>query len=260
MIRLVSLILYLISSQVLAQALAEDKVTVAISDNIIVIDGTKRSGTIDLVNGSSDAVIFSVYPLEESIGIKQSLNNLLRWAPQSGLAPAHRSLPFRVLARPTPNLAPGEYAMQFGVRSEVQKKNPPIIVNAEDELEEPSISVSATIIPVIPITVYYRHQIPTPKVDIEPFRLTPADQLYLGYVSVTKRMPNVSFVGQIQLEDRATGRVVNSGRLHLAQQGVSAKVRISRVEETSETDREYCIKVWDHFPAERAPYINECSD
>jgi len=76
-------------------------ISVAISDNLIVIDESTRSGQIDLVNGGDDPMEFTVFPLEDAEGIVASAEPILRWAPEKAVAPAHRSLPFRVLARKT---------------------------------------------------------------------------------------------------------------------------------------------------------------
>jgi hypothetical protein len=215
---------------------------------------------IDLVNGSSDPVLFTAYPFNEPIGIEQSAEPILRWAPESGLAAAHRSIPFRVLARPTPELEAGEYAIQFGVRAEIQRDTPPIVVKQDDETNEPVVSAIVPVVPVLPVTVYVRHQIDTPRVDAEPLVLTPEHENDLGYFTVTKRIPKFSFVGQVQVEEKSSGKVLSSGRLHLAQQGSSAKVNIIRETQGVEINDQYCLKIWDHFPGEGDPYLILCND
>lgn len=258
--RLLILLLYSVSTITFAQSGEANGITVAISDNIIVIDNKQRSGMIDLVNGSIDPVLFTVYPMSEPIGIELSAEPILRWAPQSGLAAAHRSLPFRVLARPTPELAPGEYAVQFGVRAEIQREASPIVVQQDSETNEPVVSAIVPVVPVLPVTVYVRHQIETPRVDVGPLKLTPEHESELGYFTVTKRTPNISFVGQVQVAEKISGKILSSGRLHLGQQGNSAMVNIIRETQPTEIDGLYCLKIWDHFPAEGDPYLTLCND
>lgn len=233
-------------------------ISVAISDNLIVIEGRARSGQIDLVNGGEDPMEFTVFPMKDPSGIVASAEPILRWAPERAVAAAHRSLSFRVLARPSPELEPGEYAYQFGVRAQVQREAPPIRMLQDGEEPEPLISVSVPVVPVLPVTVYVRHRMETPRVDPEPLVLTPEDEDNLGYFKVVKRVPNVSFVGQIQVVDRDTGEVLSSGRLHLAQQGTNARVSMPRVFYPADRAEGYCLRLWDHFPGEGEPYISLC--
>lgn len=247
---------------VLAQAARPQEVgfiSVSISDNIIVIDAEARSGQIDLVNGSDDPMEFTVTPMGEVAGIEASARPILRWAPEKAVAPAHRSLPFRVLARKSNDLEPGEYAFQFGVKAAVQRKELPITITRDEKDAPPTIGAVVPVVPVLPVTVYVRHKIETPKVDPQPIVLTPEDPQNLGHFMVVKREPKRGFVGQIRVIDKETGQVLSSGRLHLAQSGSQAKVDMPR--ETFPADRigSYCLQVWDHFPARGEPYATICS-
>jgi len=255
----VLLILLFLSFAAGAQEIpAPGGISVAISDNLIVIDGRSRSGQIDLVNGGGDPMEFTVFPMKDPHGIVASAEPILRWAPERSVAPAHRSLAFRVLARPTPDLEPGEYAYQFGVRAQVQRDAPPIQVRQGEEDPEPLIAASVPVVPVLPVTVYVRHRIDTPRVDPEPLVLTPEDPDNLGYFKVVKQRPDVSFIGQIQVVDSVSGEILSSGRLHLAQQGSNAKVSMPRVFYPADRAGGYCLRLWDHFPGEGDPYASLC--
>ena len=233
-------------------------VSVAISDNLIVIDADQRSGQIDLVNGSDDPMEFTVYPMSEGAGIVKSAEPILRWAPERSVAPAHRSQAFRVAARPTPELEPGEYAFQFGVRAELQRDQAPIIMQEDGKEPDPLIAAIVPVVPVLPVTVYIRHKIETPRVDIQPLVLTPDNPESLGYFTAVKQQPGRSFVGTIQIVEKSTGTELSKGRLHLAQAGSEAKVNMPREFFLAEKASDYCVRVWDKFPAEGEPYASLC--
>lgn len=235
-------------------------ITVSISDNIIVINAGVRSGQIDLVNGSDDPVEFTVYPMTEGSGIVNSAEPVLRWAPERSLAPAHRSQAFRVAARPTPELAPGEYAYRFGVRAQIQSDAPDILVETDDATKDQLITASVPVVPVLPVTVYVRHQIEAPRVDLRPLTLTPDDPDSLGYFLAVKQHPERSFVGTIQVADNETGLELSRGRLHLGQTGSEAKVGMPREFFPAEKVANYCLRVWDSFPPEGEPYASLCGD
>jgi hypothetical protein len=233
-------------------------ISVAISDNLIVINAQQRSGQIDLVNGSDDPMEFTVFPMSEDAGIVNSAAPILRWAPERSVAPAHRSQAFRVAARPTPELEPGEYAFQFGVRAQLQRDQQPVIVEEDSEEPAPLIAAIVPVVPVLPVTVYIRHKIDTPRVDIQPLVLTPDNPDSLGYFTAIKQHPGRSFVGTIQIVEKSTGTELSRGRLHLAQSGSEAKVNMPREFFLAEKGADYCLRIWDHFPAEGEPYASLC--
>ncbi len=241
-----------------ANAQDAGRITVSISDNIIVIDANARSGQIDLVNGSDDPVEFSVSPKTEGAGIINSAEAVLRWAPARSVAPAHRSQAFRVAARPTPELAPGEYAYQFSVRAELQRNAINTLANSDDKTKEPLVTVRVPIVPVLPVTVYVRHGIEAPRVDLRPLTLTPDDPDSLGYFTAVKQHRDRSFIGTVQVVDAETGAELSRGRLHLGQAGAEAKVGMPRERFPQGKAGKYCLRVWDHFPAQGEPYANVC--
>ena len=244
--------------EAVAEEVVKKGISVAISDNLIIIDGRARSGQIDLVNGGEDPMEFTVYPIDNPTGVVASAEPILRWAPERAVAPAHRSLAFRVLARPTPELEPGEYAFQFGVRAKVQRDAPPIVFKDDGGDPQPLIGATVPVVPVLPVTVYVRYRMETPQVDPEPLVLTPEDENNLGYFKVVKRVPDASFVGQIQVVDAGSGEVLSSGRLHLGQKGDAARVTIPRAYFPKERAGDYCLRLWDHFPGTGDPYTSLC--
>jgi hypothetical protein len=241
-----------------ANAQDTGKITVSISDNIIVIDANARSGQVDLVNGSDDPVEFTVSPMTEGAGIVHSAEPVLRWAPARSVAPAHRSQAFRVAARPTPELAPGEYAYQFTVRADLQRDVINILENNDDKNKDRLVTIIVPVVPLLPVTVYVRHGIESPRVDLRPLTLTPDDPTSLGYFTAVKQHPDRSFIGTVQVVDAETGAELSRGRLHLGQAGAESKVGMPRERFPKEKGGKYCLRVWDHFPARGEPYASVC--
>ena len=244
-----------------ANAQDRGRVSVAISDNMIIIDAKTRSGQIDLINGSDDPVEFTVLPAPEGpmARIVNSAGPVLRWAPERSVAPAHRSQAFRVAARPTPELAPGEYAYQFLVRSKLQSSVPELLFQTDEATQETIMTGVIPLVPMLPVTVYLRYGIETPRVDVRPLTLTPDDKESLGYFLAVKQHPDRSFVGTIEVVDADTGAELSRGRLHLGQEGSDARVTMPRGNFPSGKAADFCLKVWDQFPAQGEPYANSCS-
>jgi hypothetical protein len=242
-----------------ANAQEQGRITVSISDNMIIIDGNARSGQIDLVNGSDDPVEFTVLPVLEDTGIVNTAGPVLRWAPERSVAPAHRSLAFRVAARPTPELAPGEYAYLFTVRATLQADLPDLLAATDGVTQETVITGVVPVVPVLPVTVYLRYKIEAPRVDVRPLTLTPDDAESLGYFLAVKQHPDRSFVGTIQVVDADTGEELSRGRLHLGQEGDQAKVTMPRGIFPTGKVANLCLRVWDKFPSQGEPYANSCS-
>jgi hypothetical protein len=241
------------------QGAAAQGISVSLSDNLIVIDDKRRSGSIDLVNLGDDPMEFSVKPVKDASSVVKSAESMLRWSPQRTVAPAHRSVSLRVLARPSPDLPAGEYAFQFNVTATVQRPESAVKVVEEGKAaKDQLIAVSSPVVPVLPVTVYVRHGISTPLLDIEPLMLTPDDKDSLGYFRVVKRTPNTGFVGQIQVVERESGAVLSSGRLHVGQMGADAKVTMPRLFFPAERASLFCLKLWSQFPGEGEPYAQLC--
>lgn len=256
LLSITTIILLLISLNTDAQSKG---VSVAISDNLLVLDKRKRSGTIELINLSADPTEFSVSVLSvENSELDGS--KLIRWSPKRALASAHKTLPFRVAARPPKELPIGEYLIHVGVRAERQVP-PPLDPNTviTDESEQ-GIAVMIPIVPVLPITIYYRHGIQTPMLDIAPLVQTPDDVGFIGYFPVRKLQPQYSFVGTVQIIEKKSNIVINRGRLHLRQGTVASDVKMPRGKQVMLDTGIYCIQVWDHFPSKGQPNAEVCAD
>jgi len=229
---------------------------VTLSDDVIVLDEHTRSGSIDLVNLGADPMEFTLKVDDEAKGAAPDGTPLIRWTPTRSLVPANRSVAMRVAARPPANLPPGEYVFRVGVTASVQR--PKMAPGEEEKAAEKGIAVTIPVVPILPVTVYVRHKIETPMIDVKPLILTPEDKKIAGYFPVTKRMPGVSFVGQIQLVEQSSGKVVSRGRLVLAPAKNSSQVSMPRGETPMIKGARYCLRVWDHFPGEGDPKLEVC--
>lgn len=234
-------------------------VSVALSDNLIVVDNRHRSGAIELVNLAADPTEFTV-KIQQVSDSEVNGEKLIRWAPQRAVAPPNRTLPFRVSSRAQSDLPPGEYLIRVGVSARALSPPPAVIErkNEDGEIEQ-GIAAVVPIVPVLPVTVYYRHNIDTPMIDAQPLVATPGDEKYLGYFPVVKRAPQYSFVGTVQVVEKATGAIINQGRLHLRQGTRESKVQMPHGKQTLKAGAVYCLNVWDRFPAEGAPGQQVCS-
>lgn len=261
LIRLANAITFAALFALSANAQERGGISVSISDDMIVLNANARSGQIDLVNGSDDPMEFTVLPAREgsTIGIVNSAEPVLRWAPERSVTPAHRSQAFRVAVRPTPELAPGEYAYQFLVRAKLQSNVPDLLVETDEATQERVITAIIPIVPMLPVTVYVRHGIEAPRVDVRPLTLTPDDPESLGYFMAVKQHLDRSFVGTIQVVDADTGMELSRGRLHLGQEGSDAKVAMPRGIFPTGKNAKFCLKVWDQFPSQGEAYANSCS-
>ncbi len=230
-------------------AVAESSgVSVALSDNLIVLDNRTRSGSIELVNLASDPTEFTISVLSVK-NTELDGESLLRWAPRRTLAPAHRTASFRVSARPPGDLPAGEYLIRVGVTSKLQSPPPvPKEFKNADGVMELGLSAVVPIVPTLPVTVYYRHGIETPMIDAGALVLTPDNPEQIGYFPVTKREPKYSFVGAVQIVERSTGTVINQGRLHLAQGLATSNVNMPRGKQTMMAGGVYCLRIWSNWP------------
>jgi len=241
------------------KAFAQSGVSVALSDNLIVLDKRSRSGSVELVNLASDPTEFtmSVLSVKDS---KLNGESLLRWAPRRTVAPANRTVPFRVSARVPKDLAPGEYLIRVGVTAKVQSP-PPIPQEYENEDGEIEMGLAAVvpIVPTLPITVYYRHNIEEPTITLSPLVLTPNSSDSVGYFPVVKNQPEYSFVGSVRIIEKNSKKVINQGRLHLGQGISKSNVYMPRGDELTSASNSYCLQLWNVWPAEGAPIQQVCN-
>lgn len=236
---------------------ARAQISVALSDNIVVLDSRTRSGLIELVNLGDEPTEFRLEVDESLAGTPADASSIVRWAPSRALVPAHQTRPLRIAARPTPELAPGEYVFRLGVTAEVR----PVARRArpgEAEAPPDGIAVRIPIVPTLPVTVYLRHGIEPPMIDVEALVATPDDPAVMGYFPVRRRNPAHGFVGQVQVVERGTGRLINGGRLHLRPGGDGSRVSMPRAAAPLAAGASYCVRVWDHFPATGPATVETC--
>lgn len=232
----------------LVSPLAGQGVSVALSDNLAVLDERNRSTAIELVNLGADPTEFRLTVDPDIAGTDIDGRSVIRWSPSRALAAPHTTVPVRIAVRPPADLPPGEYMLRAGVTAEVQR--PPPIDTGLDDAPPDGIAVTIPVVPTLPIMVYFRHRISPPMIDSEPLVLTPDDADSMGYFPVVKRHPEYSFVGQVQVVDADSRQVINGGRLHLKPGSASSQVRMPRPAEAIEQSGRYCLLIWDHWPAQ----------
>ncbi|MGL5530123.1 MAG: hypothetical protein ACRDCI_17455 [Plesiomonas shigelloides] len=198
--------------------------SVALSDNVLVLNDTDRSASLELVNLGSLPTEFALQSVKMVMNAKtQDGSEFIRWAPQRAKVPANQTMPMRISARQLDKLPPGEYMLKLNV-SALTRPGP----EAKTADKAQGVAVTIPIMPVLPVTVYLRHGIDTPGIRAQKLVYTPKDREYLGYFPVTKTVPGQSFVGQIQVVNQATGDVLSSGRLHLRPTTNESVVRMPR--------------------------------
>lgn len=229
--------------------------SVALSDNVLVLNDTDRSASLELVNLGSLPTEFALQSVKMVMNAKtQDGSEFIRWAPQRAKVPANQTMPMRISARQLDKLPPGEYMLKLNV-SALTRPGP----EAKTTDKAQGVAVTIPIMPVLPVTVYLRHGIDTPGIRAQKLVYTPKDREYLGYFPVTKTVPGQSFVGQIQVVNQATGDVLSSGRLHLRPSTNESVVRMPRGKFTAGAAGTYCLKIWDHFPAKGNPIQEQCN-
>ena len=235
------------------------QVSVAFSDNIIVLDDKSRSGAFELVNLGSDPTEFRLSINDKLVGTPNDASKIIRWSPARSLVSGNRTTAVRISARPTPQLAANEYIFELGVTAEVQPL-PKTPKAGEEEAPADALAMKIPVVPTLPVTVYLRHQMEAPKIDAQPLQLTPNDKEMMGYFPVKKRNKDHSFVGQVEVIEKASGKKIISGRLHLKQGTESTKVNMPRGDVPLAAGAVYCLRIWDSFPATTEPYSVVCGN
>ncbi len=234
-------------------------ISISLSDNVVVLSASQRFGVIEMANLGADPVEFSVATDTENRGLLADGTAALRWAPARTVAPAHRSAPFRVSMRTTPVTPPGEYVFRATVASRVLRAEPQRAPPAGDDAPvNDGIGGVVPISPALPVTVYVRHLIDEPMIDVRGWEPAVAGE-FLGHFMVNKRVVQRSFVGHVEVRDKASGKVLTAGRLHLRPDTNPAQVRVPRPKDEAGLSGAYCLKVWSRFPAEGNAAVDYCS-
>jgi hypothetical protein len=230
---------------------------VTLSDNLLVLDDQNRSATIDMVNFSEDPMDFSMKVHNEFNGAAPDGTPLVRWNPARALVPASQSVAMRLASRTRPDLPAGEYEFRVGAKATVQR-SPVTLIPSNDPAVPPSLSISVPLMPELPVTVYLRHGIDKPMVDVKPFVLTPADPQWVGYFPLVKRAPAISFVGVGQAIRQDTQADLRTSRIHILPRNPEGRFPIPRGAAPSEAAGAYCLRIWDKYPGKGAPTQEWC--
>lgn len=233
--------------------------SVSISDNVLVLSNNDRSGQIELLSMSSEAQEFTLALDDLPDGVKDG-REFLRWGPKRITVPANRGRPMRVVFRPPADLEPGEYVVRLAVKSVDARRSE---ISAEEQSEGESsegVGANVGIQPVLPVTIYIRHEVESPDLDITEFVASPDDDSKYGYFTVSKNSDAISFIGTVLLEGADSGQEYTSGRLRMGQTSDETRISVPQRSDDTPLDEAICLKVWDSFPATGDPVQTVCSD
>lgn len=229
------------------------QLSVTISDNVVILDEKRKSGSIDLVNLGSDPVEFSVSALDDNR--TASGEELIRWAPSRVLVPANRSARLRIMARNTASISGDEQLFRLGITAAVQQATRPI--NQTEDTTD-AVAVTVPVIPTLPLFVYVRNNNIENLIRLESFVTTPDHERFAGYFPISKSAANRSFVGQVKVINKATNEILSEGRVHLPQGTEKSLVQVLRIETNSITPITHCIQLWDQYPGQGNPSQTVC--
>lgn len=229
------------------------QLSVTISDNVVILDEKRKSGSIDLVNLGADPVEFSVATLDDNR--TASGEELIRWAPSRVLVPPHRSARLRVMARNTASIAEDEQLIRLGITAAVQQAPRPI--NPTEDTTD-AVAVTVPVIPTLPLFVYVRNKNIENLITLESFVTTPDHEKFSGYFPISKSAANRSFVGQVKVINKETNEILSEGRVHLPQGTEKSLVQVLRGEKSGTTPIVHCIQLWDQYPGQGNPSQTVC--
>lgn len=233
-------------------------ISVSISDNVVVLNSRERSGEIELLSMTPSPVEFDITPGSLPEGVLDG-RDYLRWSPPRTLVPANRSVPLRMVFRPPAELAPGEYVVRLNVKSRQVDFQPSFETDPNADTEN-AIAIGVSIQPVLPVTVYIRHQVDSPELNIGRFEPAIGDARSHGHFMVSKAPDAISFVGTVALMGAQSGTTLTSGRLRMGQTVDEMRIRVPRREEEAELTEAVCLHIWPSFPARGAPAQRVCSE
>ena len=237
-------------------------VSVAISNDVVVLSDRERSGVFELVN-------FGTLPAEYRLTIRElpealaGNTDFIRWAPRRAVAPGNRTIPVRIAARPPADLTPGEYVVEMAAQAsaaelpETEAEN-----DTEADADEPVMGMSVAVQPVLPVRIYYRHQIDPPRMEVLDFEMVAdADTGHVGNFLVEKQALDRSFVGHLEIVHAPTGEILTKGRVHVppGREPRKFNVNIPVSDRRFSMDDQYCMRLWDQHPAQGSPYTESCS-
>jgi len=234
-------------------------ISVSITDNVVVLDESSRSAAIQLLSMTPSPVEFEVRATELPPEVQDG-RELLRWAPERTVVPANRGRPLRMVFRPPADLSAGEYVVRLAVQSrEVDYE--PDFGNDDDAATEDGenrLQIGVAIQPVLPVTIYIRHKVESPKLVVNTFQPTPEAQETHGYFNVSKRPEAISYIGEVALVGEVSNTVYTSGRLRMGQTVNEKRVRVPRRDGDEQLTEAICLHLWPQFPAEGEPEQKVC--
>jgi hypothetical protein len=233
-------------------------ISVSISDNVVVLDTRQRSGEIQLLSMTPSPVEFDITPMDVPEGVLDG-RDYLRWSPPRTLVPANRGSPLRMVFRPPADLAPGEYVVRLAVKGRQVDFQPSFLREPEEGVEgDQGLAVGVSIQPVLPVTVYIRHQVESPALTVGQFEPVVDDERSHGYFMVSKDPDAISFVGTVALIGAESGNTLTSGRLRMGQTVDDMRIRVPRRDEEAELAEAVCLHIWPSFPARGQPEQRVC--
>ncbi|WP_155985609.1 hypothetical protein [Thioalkalivibrio sp. AKL12] len=235
-------------------------ISVSLSDNVVVLDNRQRSGEIELLSMTPSPVEFEVEAMTVPEGIQDG-SDYLRWSPARTLVPANRASPLRMVFRPPADLPPGEYVVRLAVKSRQVDFQPSFQQGPDDEVPpQDGLAIGVAIQPVLPVTVYIRHQVDSPALTIGTFEPAADDEGSHGQFMVRKAPEAVSFVGTVALVGQRSGETLTSGRLRMGQTATERRIRVPRREGEEALGEPVCLHIWPSFPARGALEQRVCSE
>ena len=235
-------------------------ISVSISDNVVVLDSRRRSGEVELLSMTPSPVEFDVKPASLPEDVKDG-RAYLRWSPARTLVPANQGRPLRMVFRPPADLLPGEYIVRLAVKSR-QVNYQPIFLDEPEPSNESAgqgLAVGMAIQPVLPVTVYMRHEVDSPALQVSPFEATIEDASSHGHFLVRKKPGAISFVGAVALVGEETGSVLIRGRMRMGQTVDEMRVSVPRRDNEARLKEPVCLHLWPNFPARGEPEQKVCS-
>ncbi|KAF0283588.1 hypothetical protein BA898_03440 [Spiribacter roseus] len=181
----------------------------------------------------------------------------LRWAPTRTVVPANRSRPLRMVFRPPADLPAGEYIVRLAVQSrEVDYE--PDFGDSESEEGDQGLSVGVALQPVLPVTVYIRHNVDSPSLSVGEFTPSTDDADTHGYFTVSKPPEAISYIGTVALVGASSGERYTSGRLRMGNTVDEQRVRVPRIDGDTGLEESICLQLWPEFPARGEPEQTVC--
>lgn len=234
---------------------------VFVSDTVVILSENSRSGSIEVSNMNHRAQEFDVVPISLPDEIMKG-DRLLRWGPDRLSVPGNRSGSLRFVYRPIANLPAGEYVSRFNVRSTVSGEERSVVPGDAGDVDKAGKDGAGAAVGIqvaLPVTIYIRHNVEAPLLDISDFIPTLSDPRSHGFYIVSKKSDGVSFVGGFAVDKKGDGYNQAKGRLFIPQTKSTHTIDVPRKGTEGFLLARHCLKLWDSFPAKGSPNQEQCS-